>query len=201
VSRTAYPCGAPSPHDPHLLTSRRMRFRLRRPAAVRRRSPLVVPQAVGTGRIISARLRCRTRCPRSAKVVHSEPPSLGRRCMGAQGDDAVDFRSMVVGSEVDVDTVLGRLGLAARQQRRSRRHQAGLGHRLTGLRRACGPAARRARHSHRHQRYSFPGDLCAAPCDCVFVDRTGPRARKYCCDQCNDRAAAAAYYKRNHLGS
>ncbi len=40
--------------------------------------------------------------------------------------------------------------------------------------------------------------VCAAdPCDCVFVDRTKPGIRKYCCDQCNDRAAAAVYYKRN----
>jgi predicted RNA-binding Zn ribbon-like protein len=36
----------------------------------------------------------------------------------------------------------------------------------------------------------------AAPCTCVFVDRTRPGTRKYCCDQCNDRAAAAAYYQR-----
>lgn len=42
------------------------------------------------------------------------------------------------------------------------------------------------------------GICAAAPCDCVFVDRTRPKTRKYCCDQCNDRAAAAAYYKRNH---
>jgi predicted RNA-binding Zn ribbon-like protein len=40
--------------------------------------------------------------------------------------------------------------------------------------------------------------ICAAPpCTCVFVDRTRPGTRKYCCDQCNDRAAAAAYYRRN----
>ena len=41
--------------------------------------------------------------------------------------------------------------------------------------------------------------ICAAPpCTCVFVDRTRPGTRKYCCDQCNDRAAAAAYYQRKH---
>ncbi|HEY5985880.1 MAG TPA: CGNR zinc finger domain-containing protein [Streptosporangiaceae bacterium] len=40
------------------------------------------------------------------------------------------------------------------------------------------------------------GICAAAPCTCVFVDRTRPRTRKYCCDQCNDRAAAAAYYQR-----
>jgi len=30
----------------------------------------------------------------------------------------------------------------------------------------------------------------AAPCRCVYVDR------RYCCDQCNDRAAAVAYRQR-----
>jgi predicted RNA-binding Zn ribbon-like protein len=40
------------------------------------------------------------------------------------------------------------------------------------------------------------GICSAAPCTCVFVDHTRPRTRKYCCDQCNDRAAAAAYYRR-----
>jgi predicted RNA-binding Zn ribbon-like protein len=39
--------------------------------------------------------------------------------------------------------------------------------------------------------------ICAAsPCTCVFVDRSRPGTRKYCCDQCNDRVAAAAYYHR-----
>jgi predicted RNA-binding Zn ribbon-like protein len=36
----------------------------------------------------------------------------------------------------------------------------------------------------------------AAPCRCVYVDRTRPGTRRYCCDQCNDRAAAAAYRSR-----
>ena len=36
----------------------------------------------------------------------------------------------------------------------------------------------------------------AAPCDCVYVDRSRARTRRYCCDQCNDRAAAAAYRRR-----
>ncbi|MEU6584012.1 CGNR zinc finger domain-containing protein [Nocardia sp. NPDC046763] len=40
------------------------------------------------------------------------------------------------------------------------------------------------------------GVCAAAPCDCVFVDRTRPGTRKYCCDGCNDRAAAAAHYRR-----
>lgn len=36
----------------------------------------------------------------------------------------------------------------------------------------------------------------AAPCQCVYVDRTRPATRRFCCDQCNDRAAAAAYRRR-----
>jgi len=38
----------------------------------------------------------------------------------------------------------------------------------------------------------------ASPCRCVFVDRSRARLRRYCCDQCNDRAAAAAYRRRQH---
>ncbi len=37
----------------------------------------------------------------------------------------------------------------------------------------------------------------ASPCDCVYVDRSRARTRRYCCDQCNDRAAAAAYRRRH----
>jgi predicted RNA-binding Zn ribbon-like protein len=36
----------------------------------------------------------------------------------------------------------------------------------------------------------------ASPCDSVYVDRSRARTRRYCCDQCNDRAAAAAYRSR-----
>jgi predicted RNA-binding Zn ribbon-like protein len=45
--------------------------------------------------------------------------------------------------------------------------------------------------------------ICAAtPCTCVFIDRTRPKTRKYCCDQCNDRAsAAAAYYQRKRAAT
>jgi predicted RNA-binding Zn ribbon-like protein len=39
---------------------------------------------------------------------------------------------------------------------------------------------------------------CAAhPCACVYVDRTRAGNRRYCCDLCNDRAAAAAYRNRH----
>lgn len=39
--------------------------------------------------------------------------------------------------------------------------------------------------------------ICQAdPCDCVYVDRSRARTRRYCCDQCNNRAAAAAYRRR-----
>jgi predicted RNA-binding Zn ribbon-like protein len=36
----------------------------------------------------------------------------------------------------------------------------------------------------------------AEPCQCVYVDRSRARTRRYCCDQCNDRAAATAYRRR-----
>ena len=36
----------------------------------------------------------------------------------------------------------------------------------------------------------------AAPCNCVYIDRSRARTRRYCCDQCNDRAAASAYRRR-----
>jgi len=39
----------------------------------------------------------------------------------------------------------------------------------------------------------------ASPCDCVYVDHSRARTRRYCCDQCNDRAAAAAYRRRHAL--
>ncbi|QPP07479.1 CGNR zinc finger domain-containing protein [Streptomyces bathyalis] len=39
--------------------------------------------------------------------------------------------------------------------------------------------------------------VCRAdPCRCVFVDRSRARTRRYCCDRCNDRAAATAYRRR-----
>jgi len=38
----------------------------------------------------------------------------------------------------------------------------------------------------------------ASPCTCVYVDRSRARTRRYCCDQCNDRAAAAAYRRRKN---
>jgi predicted RNA-binding Zn ribbon-like protein len=40
------------------------------------------------------------------------------------------------------------------------------------------------------------GSCAAHPCSCVYVDRTRARIRRYCCDPCNDRAAAAAYRNR-----
>jgi predicted RNA-binding Zn ribbon-like protein len=40
----------------------------------------------------------------------------------------------------------------------------------------------------------------AAPCNCVYVDHSRARTRRYCCDQCNDRAAAAAYRQRQKRG-
>ncbi len=40
------------------------------------------------------------------------------------------------------------------------------------------------------------GSCVAHPCACVYVDRTRAGNRRYCCDLCNDRAAAAAYRRR-----
>ena len=37
-----------------------------------------------------------------------------------------------------------------------------------------------------------PGVCHAGPCRCVYADRRA-RSSRYCCGQCNDRAAAAAY--------
>jgi predicted RNA-binding Zn ribbon-like protein len=42
------------------------------------------------------------------------------------------------------------------------------------------------------------GTCHAPPCTCVYVDRSRARTRRYCCDQCNDRAAATAYRRRNN---
>lgn len=42
------------------------------------------------------------------------------------------------------------------------------------------------------------GTCQASPCTCVYVDRSRARTRRYCCDQCNDRAAAAAYRRRKN---
>jgi predicted RNA-binding Zn ribbon-like protein len=42
------------------------------------------------------------------------------------------------------------------------------------------------------------GACDASPCSCVYVDRTRAGNRRYCCDICNDRAAAAAYRRRRN---
>ena len=44
------------------------------------------------------------------------------------------------------------------------------------------------------------GSCAAHPCACVYVDRTRAGTRRYCCDLCNDRAAAAAYRNRHGAG-
>jgi len=41
------------------------------------------------------------------------------------------------------------------------------------------------------------GSCAAHPCACVYVDRTRAGHRRYCCDLCNDRAAATAYRNRH----
>ncbi|MDG9704171.1 CGNR zinc finger domain-containing protein [Streptomyces sp. DH37] len=44
------------------------------------------------------------------------------------------------------------------------------------------------------------GACAATPCGRVFVDRTRPGNRRYCCEQCNDRVASAAYRERRRTG-
>jgi predicted RNA-binding Zn ribbon-like protein len=53
-----------------------------------------------------------------------------------------------------------------------------------------------AAHLVRHG-VSRLGVCQANPCPGVFVDRGRARTRRYCCDRCNDRAAALAYRQRN----
>jgi predicted RNA-binding Zn ribbon-like protein len=36
----------------------------------------------------------------------------------------------------------------------------------------------------------------ALPCRCVYIDRSRNRSRRYCCQLCADRVAAAAYRER-----
>jgi predicted RNA-binding Zn ribbon-like protein len=40
------------------------------------------------------------------------------------------------------------------------------------------------------------GTCAAPPCRCVYIDRTRAARQRYCCDVCNDRAAATAYRAR-----
>lgn len=53
-----------------------------------------------------------------------------------------------------------------------------------------------AAHVVRHG-VSRLGVCQASPCPRVFVDRSRARTRRFCCDRCNDRAAALAYRQRS----
>ncbi len=75
---------------------------------------------------------------------------------------------------------------------------AGLTHGYEAL--AARPVAARADHLVAHGTRRL-GVCAAAPCDCVFADRTRPGTRKYCCDTCNDRVAAAAHYRRRRTAT
>jgi len=44
------------------------------------------------------------------------------------------------------------------------------------------------------------GHCRAAPCRCVFVDRSRNRSRRYCCELCADRANQAALRRRRRGG-
>ena len=43
------------------------------------------------------------------------------------------------------------------------------------------------------------GTCAGDPCECAFVDRSRSGNRRFCCDWCNDRAAAAAYRRRKKV--
>jgi predicted RNA-binding Zn ribbon-like protein len=45
------------------------------------------------------------------------------------------------------------------------------------------------------------GTCAAQPCQCVFVDRTRARTRRFCCTACNDRAAAQLYRRRKRAAA
>ncbi|HEX6701211.1 MAG TPA: ABATE domain-containing protein [Gaiellaceae bacterium] len=45
------------------------------------------------------------------------------------------------------------------------------------------------------------GHCSAAPCRCVFVDRSRNRSRRYCCELCADRANQAASRRRRRPGA
>jgi predicted RNA-binding Zn ribbon-like protein len=45
------------------------------------------------------------------------------------------------------------------------------------------------------------GRCAAAPCDCVFVDASRNRSRRYCSRLCADRVSQAAYRRRHHRPS
>lgn len=45
------------------------------------------------------------------------------------------------------------------------------------------------------------GTCAALPCQCVFLDRTRARIRRFCCTACNDRAAALLYRRRKRAAA
>lgn len=81
----------------------------------------------------------------------------------------------------------------APSDRRARWDPAKCQHGMTALRTRL--LAALAAHLSRHGTTRL-GTCHAPPCDCVYVDHSRARTRRYCCDQCNDRAAAAAYRRR-----
>jgi predicted RNA-binding Zn ribbon-like protein len=44
------------------------------------------------------------------------------------------------------------------------------------------------------------GTCAGDPCRCVFLDRSRNRSRRYCCEICTNREAAAAYRRRARAG-
>ena len=65
-----------------------------------------------------------------------------------------------------------------------------------GVEAVAAPAALGLLEAIREHGLSRFGRCVAAPCRCVFVDRSRNRSRRYCCELCADRANQAAARRR-----
>lgn len=123
-------------------------------------------------------LRLRTFREQLRTVFHAEDPTEAATLVNAMLQDASAVPQLAVGDN-------HRLGLSWGAAEHGAR---ALIARLTGA--VC-------EHLTEHGIHRL-GVCAAAPCECVFVDRTRPGTRKYCCDACNDRVAAAHYRRVRH---
>jgi predicted RNA-binding Zn ribbon-like protein len=69
-----------------------------------------------------------------------------------------------------------------------------------GVEAVAAPAALGLLETIRDQGLSRFGRCVAAPCRCVFVDRSRNRSRRYCCELCADRANQASARRRRRAG-
>ena len=69
-----------------------------------------------------------------------------------------------------------------------------------GVEAVAAPAALGLLEAVRDHGLSRFGRCAAAPCRCVFVDRSRNRSRRYCCELCADRANQAAARRRRRGG-